>query len=226
VVDVVEARFDVTLQHPLIGAGGELVNLGDRVLCSAPRTEPVGTRVEIRLEDRLQHQLQGRLRGAVPHGRDPQPAQLATGFGDHPLPRGHRRELLRLQIISQRSQQPCRVGDIDRCNTVNAAGPLALVAPDPTPCHHEHGGVIDEVEQIIEPAIRIANRPLVQLRLHPQYPRFRLNEARPRCADVHRRPPALSARSLPDRCRPSPCDRLSRSRSTTAAPPRLGPNSR
>jgi hypothetical protein len=33
------------------------------------------------------------------------------------------------------------------------------------------------------------------------------------------RPPSI----MPDRCRPSPCDRLSRPRSTTAAPPRPGP---
>src|SRR6266567_8220114 len=49
--DFVEARLDVTFQHPLVGVLGEVVRLGDRVMRPALRTEPVGTRVEVRLED-------------------------------------------------------------------------------------------------------------------------------------------------------------------------------
>ncbi len=90
VVDVVEARLDVAFQHPLIRAGPEQVDLSDRVVRPPLRAEPIGARVEIRLEDRLKHQLQGGLHDPVPHGRDPQPAQLAAGLGDHPLPRGQR----------------------------------------------------------------------------------------------------------------------------------------
>jgi len=59
--DLVETRRDVSLHDPLIRAGREVTHLGDRVMGSAVRAEPVGTREEIRLEDRLQNQFQGRL---------------------------------------------------------------------------------------------------------------------------------------------------------------------
>lgn len=41
VVDAVKARLDVGLDHPLVGAGGEVLHLGDRVLRPASRPEPV-----------------------------------------------------------------------------------------------------------------------------------------------------------------------------------------
>src|SRR5215211_4010133 len=101
-VDHVEARFDVTFQHPLIGAGGELVNLRDRVLGSPSGTEAIRAWLEVRLQDRLQHQLEGRLRGAIPHGRDAQPSQLAAArLGDHPFPHRKWSEPPRFEIISQ-----------------------------------------------------------------------------------------------------------------------------
>jgi hypothetical protein len=70
VVDRVETRFDVRLQHPAVTVVVELVNLSDRVLRPAPRAEAIGAWLEIRLEDRLEHQLQSRLRDPVPNGRD------------------------------------------------------------------------------------------------------------------------------------------------------------
>jgi len=101
VVDHVEARLDVTFEDPLVGAGGELVDLGDRVMGSASGAEAIGAWLEVRLEDRLEHQLEGRLHGAVPRGRDAKPAAFATaGFGDHPLAHGQRGELPRLEIFS------------------------------------------------------------------------------------------------------------------------------
>src|SRR5215208_6487524 len=101
-VDHVEARFDVTFQHPLIGAGGELVNLRDRVLGSPSGTEAIRAWLEVRLEDRLEHQLEGRLHGAIPRGRDAQPSQLAAArLGDHPFPHRKWSEPPRFEIISQ-----------------------------------------------------------------------------------------------------------------------------
>jgi len=70
VVDRVETRFDVRLQHPAVTVVVELVDLSDRVLRPAPRAEAIGAWLEIRLEDRLEHQLQGRLHDPVPDGRD------------------------------------------------------------------------------------------------------------------------------------------------------------
>jgi hypothetical protein len=59
----------------------------------------------------------------------------------------------------------------------------------------------------------------MQLALVVKYPFPRLCEARPRRVAIQRRPPCRPRRCL-SRCRPSPCGRLSRPRSTTAAPPR------
>jgi hypothetical protein len=84
--DFVETGLDVSLNDPLVGAGGEVAHLGHRVVDPAHRTEPVGTREKVRLEHRLQHQLQGRLDHPVADGSDPQATQLAVRLGDHPLP--------------------------------------------------------------------------------------------------------------------------------------------
>ena len=69
--EAVEARLDVRLHDPLIGAGREVVDLGDRVL--RPTTGPVGVarRVEAGLEDRLQDELEGHLAHAVAESGDP-----------------------------------------------------------------------------------------------------------------------------------------------------------
>lgn len=63
-----------------------------------------------------------------------------------------------------------------------------LVPPHPFPRHGEKVRVIDEVEQIIKPAAGIIGRPLVQLGLHPPYPRVgRLRVGPPRFTSVHQR---------------------------------------
>jgi len=224
VVDVVEARLDVTFEHPLIRAGAELVNLGDRVVCPPPRTEAIGAWLEVRLEDRLEHQLQGRLHGAVPRGGDAQsPACAAAGLGNHPFPHRQRSELPGLEIISQPRQEPLLGGEHSvGPQPVHPRRPLPSVAPDPRPRHHEDGRVTHEVEQVIEPAIRIIDRPLVQLGLDPQYLRLGPFTLRPQHVGIHQRSPTLPIPLLRTRCRPSPCDRLSRPRTTTTAPPRPG----
>jgi hypothetical protein len=109
----------------------------------------------------------------------------------------------------------------------------ALVPLDPTPPNQQERRITDEVEQIIEPATGIVGCPMVQLGLDSQYPRLRLLGRRPRRVGVHQRPPGLPAPALRTRCRPSPCPdpagtcgRLSRPRTTTAAPPHPGAHSR
>jgi hypothetical protein len=96
-----------------------------------------------------------------------------------------------------------------------------LFAPHPVPRHDEERRVIDEVGEVIETTARIGHRPLVQLRLHHEYPVLGLIEVGPRSADVHRRP-LRSAWMLRTRWTPSPCDRLSRPRTTTGPPPHPG----
>ena len=100
----------------------------------------------------------------------------------------------------------------------------AGVARDPGERHAQRRRVMHEVEQVIEPAARIGHRPTVKLGLHPSIPR---PEVRVPARATPYSPVDLSASQRPSssrfRCRPSPCGRLSRPRSTTAAPPRPGP---
>ena len=71
VVDGVKARLDVRIEHPLVAAGAEVVNLGDRIVCASHRPEPVRARQKVRLEDGLQHFFQRRLDDPVRDGGDP-----------------------------------------------------------------------------------------------------------------------------------------------------------
>ena len=110
------------------------------------------------------------------------------------------------------------------CNGIDARSACTLVACHPLPSNHKRRLVTDQVEHVAEPAIRFGPRPSMQLALMVEYPhpcRCRLG---PRCAAIQQRPPRHLMRLLP-RCRPSPCDRLSRPPSTTAAPPRPDTNS-
>jgi hypothetical protein len=124
-----------------------------------------------------------------------------------------------LEIISQLAQQsPSPGADSARSDPIDAGGSCTLVGPHPAPRHDEESRVIHEVVKVIEATVRVGRRPLVQLRLHLAYPPLGLNEAGPRRAGVHRRPPQ-SAVMLRTRWAPSPCGRLSRPRTTTSPPP-------
>ena len=182
-------------------------------------SKPVGAGVEVRLEDRLEHQLQRGLHDPIGGGGDPQTTQLARRLGDRLLPHPLGNKPASLERSSHLAQQPPSPGaDSARSDPIDPGGSCTLVGPHPAPRHDEEGRVIHEVVQVIEAAARIGRRPLVQLRLHPAYPPLGLDQARPRRAGVHRRPPP-SAVMLPTRWAPSPCGRLSRPRTTTSPPP-------
>jgi len=66
--------------------------------------------------------------------------------------------------------------------------------------------------------MRMISTPLVQLRLHHEYPPLGLSEVWPRIADIHQRSPR-SAWRLRTCWGPLPCSRLSRPRTTTTPPP-------
>ena len=104
-VDLVEARFDVRLQHPLIGVGGVEEDLLDGVLGPAPRAEAVAARLEVRLEDGLEHQLEGCLHGAVACGGDAKPTKLSRAFRDELLPHRQGDEPPGLEIVSQLGEE-------------------------------------------------------------------------------------------------------------------------
>lgn len=66
--DFIEAGLDITLQHPLVGVGRQVVDLGQRVMRPASGAETVAARSKIRLENGLEHQFEGCLHGSVPSG--------------------------------------------------------------------------------------------------------------------------------------------------------------
>jgi len=166
------------------------VNLGDRVLGAACGAEAVATRLEVRLEDRLKHQLQRGLHHAVGGGWDAETAELPARLRNHLLPHRSRTELSALEIVPQSDEKlPDSRPDGAWDDSIDSRCACAPVAPHPVPRHGEESRVIDEVEEVIETATGITDRPLVQLRLHSEYPRLGLMEVRPRLADIHPRTP-------------------------------------
>jgi len=209
--------------------GCQKVDLGDGVLGAAPGAEPVGARVEVRLEDRLQHQLERGLDHPIPDGRDPQPALLAAGLWDQPLPHRQRHKPPGLQVGPELGEErllaPHRRDVVGRL-AIHPGRAGALVALDPAPPNQQERRITDEVVEVAEPTRLLVGCPLVQLGLDPQYPRLGLFSRGPRCVGIHQRPPGMPAPLLRTRCRPWPCGRLSRPRTTTAAPSRPMTNSR
>ena len=132
----------------------------------------------------------------------------SAGRGDHPGTLRHRDLRRRSRRSSRRPRPSC-----------------TPVSRDPDERHHQRRRVTHEIEQVIEPAARIGRRPTVQFGLHPRYPLTGPTGSAPawrRHSAAH-----LSALQPPpasNRCRPSPCDRLSRPRSTTATPPHPRPS--
>src|SRR6266498_4106686 len=177
--NLVETGFDVALYDPLISLGCEQAHLGHRVVCPAIGAKPVGAREKVRLKDRLQHQLQGCLGHPVPDGRNPQTTQLPARLGNHPLPYRQRREAAVLELRPQLIEEPLdTLPDLDGTGgtPVHPGRAGTLVAPHPIPRHQQEGGIGDEVEQIVEPAMRIITGPTVQLGLELQYPLLRLHQ--------------------------------------------------
>jgi hypothetical protein len=160
--DFVEARFDVPLKHPLIRAAGEEVDLLDGILGSAPGAETVGARLEVRLEDRLEHQLEGGLHAAIACGRDAEPAKLAPLFGDELLPHGQGDEPSSLEIISQPGKERLLAEhDGARLHPIDPCRPCPSVTPHPIPRHRKEGGIGDEIEEVVEPTMRVVGSPLM-----------------------------------------------------------------
>jgi hypothetical protein len=200
-VHAVETRLDVKLGNPLIGVIAEVDDLGDGVLGPAAGSPTVGGGVEVALKDRLQHQLQGHLHHPVSQGSNPQVADLPALLGDAPLLDRKRLEGSILEGGPNVLQEPLHAVSVLHVvpgDPIHPGGPCALVVPDPAPRHQEGGGVAREVPQIAEPLLFVGRCPLVQLALMVKYPSLGLFRCRPRCADIHRRPP-----SQPRFCKPA-----------------------
>jgi hypothetical protein len=228
VIDLVETRLDVGVQHPLVALATKQVDLSNRVLRPPPGPESIRDRLEVGLEDRFQHQLQRCLHDPVRHRRYPEATNLSRSarFGDGALPHRKRPERSRLQLgtqIVQEARNAHTFLDIGDREAIDAGGTGTPVTRDPVERHDQRRRVVHEIEQIIEPATMVGRRPTVKLGLHLRYPGERIpflarTAGIPRWIFRH-----CSFLPFCNRCRPSPCDRLSRPRSTTTAPPHPSP---
>ena len=163
-----------------------------------------------------------------PPSESPAGAACRPRFGDHPFPHRQRTESARpaTDPAARRGspRTPMRSRTNDGGPAVDSGRACALVARHPFPRHQQKAGIGDEVEQIIEPAVRIVARPTVQLGLHLQYPLPGPQRAQQWFTRIHQRPPGIPALPLRTRWLPSPCDRLSRPPTTTKPPPRPVPS--
>src|ERR1035438_9514483 len=99
VINLVETGLDVRLQHPFIvpGAGGEEMDLRDRIMCTPVRAEPIRARLEVRLENGLENRFQAGLDHPVSDGGDTEATQFPARLWNLHLPHLDRTELTRLQ---------------------------------------------------------------------------------------------------------------------------------
>src|SRR6266704_6245722 len=147
-------------------------DLGDRVVRTPDRAEPVRARLEIRLENWLEHRLQASLDHAVGDGGYTEfaefPAFLRYKYPTHL----HRPELTRLQRVpelAQESSDPDHGLDPGRGDLIDSRGICALIGGHALPRIHQERRVVDEVEQVAETAGRIFSRPAMQFVLHTPY---------------------------------------------------------
>ena len=106
----------------------------------------------------------------------------ASRFGDQAFPHRQRNKGTRLQQppdLVQKLHGFGTITDQGRNAPVNTGRSGTLVAFDPAPRNGEEVPVMDEVEHIDEKTVRIADRPVVQFRLHRTYPQARLIEVDP-----------------------------------------------
>jgi site-specific DNA recombinase len=170
--DLVKTCLDVRFQYPLVPGGGEVADLGDRVVLTPAGAEPVRERLEIRLEDGFEHQLQGRLDDPVLHGRYPELAEPAAFLRDHHLPHRHRPELTGLQQAPDLLQErpgPGPVLDAGHRDLAGTGGPFPVVPGHAEPRPGQELRVIYEVGQVTEPAGGIFSRPAARLGPHLPY---------------------------------------------------------
>ena len=131
--DSVKARLDVSVQHPPVTVGAELVDLGDRVVGPPLRPEPIRDRHEVGLEDRFQHQLQRRLDYPVGDGGDAQTcaASRTAALGIIPFPHRQRTKRTGLNAVPRSSRNPRTPTGSSTAATVSPSTPgvLAPVLP-------------------------------------------------------------------------------------------------
>src|SRR5664279_313952 len=173
--DLVETGSDISLQHPMIltWCGREVVDLGDRVMLTPLRTEPVRAWQEIRLENWFEHLFQRSLDHSVCDGRDTQLPQ----FPGRPLRNRHPSHFnrpvgagfQRLPDAVQKRHHPDMGLDPGHCGPVDTSCSCPGVRRHAFPRISQERPVVDEVEQIVEPAGSMCSRPTMHFGLHPPY---------------------------------------------------------
>ena len=231
VIDVVETRLDVGLQHPVIPVGGEVMDLGDGVVRAPVR---VGTRTSTAGSPprRSVPAPVSALPGPPGRSRSGSPAarSFPLALGDHHLPHLDRPERAapssRSRTCCQELLDPDPGRDLGHRGPVHPRRPRPRVPGDALPRHHQERRVADEVVQIIEPAAEDPRPPN-----GAAWPASSVPSTCARRSSGQATAPVFTGASsditvppCSSRCRPSPCGRLSRPRSTTAAPPHPRPS--
>ena len=134
------------------------MDLGNGVLCAPVRAEPVRARLEIRLEDGFEHQFQAGLDHAVGDGGN-------TQFPEFPVPLGiitcrtsagrNPPDFSESRIWPRNAAAALAGFDLGHGDHVDPRSPRPLLA-DTRSKRDQERRVIDEVEQVTEPAERSA----------------------------------------------------------------------
>src|SRR5664279_5753251 len=109
--------------------------------------------------------------GAIPRRRSLPPAlgiiRSRTGSGLK------LRSFNEVRSSSRNSSTPCTASTERAVCPVHPGRAGTFVTPHPNPRHQKERGIGDEIEQIVEPAMRITTSPTVQLGLDLQHPQLR-----------------------------------------------------
>ena len=192
----VETRLDVGLQHPVVRLGGEVSgsrrSRPARAGSGETRTSTAGSppRRWVPAPPCRRPGPPGRPRWGSPA------AQLPAALGDLHLPHRGRPVLARLQQVPDLAQErlhPDPGLDLGHRGPVDPRGPCPVVAGHAFPRVHQKRRVIDQVEQITEPASRDPRSPNDAIWAASSVPRHRPN---PRPARPRRRYSPVCLRTL------------------------------
>ena len=230
VIDLVETRLDVGLQHPVVRLRREVVDLSDRVLRAPVRAgtrRRHGWKSASKIGSSTSFSAACTTRSVtvgMPNARS-FPLALGiitcrTGAGVNVRDRSWSR------ISCRNASTPIPGHDPGHGGPVDPGGARPRVARDAFPRHGQHRRVAHQVVQIIKPAAADPRPPSSAVcsasSVPPRTPGRSSAKRRRRYSPARLR--TITVTSCSFRCRPSPGGRLSRPRSTTATPPHRHPS--
>lgn len=156
VIDLVEARLDIGVEHPQRSPVDTMTNRFQSLEGRASGSEPVTGLQEVGLEDRFEDELGSCHDHPVTNAGDPEGpgGTRLPRFWNVDPPQWLRTIPARLQLHSQSIEELDHSGlqDIIDGDTVDARSPL--VHTDLSPCPPQHVAAGDFVEQGMEPSVR------------------------------------------------------------------------